>query len=737
VPRGVRRRLPVERVKGTDSERATTMKDKPHVPSTRQHIMGALSFWKKQKPANNVNDSKKEQGENDEFEQHRLPLAATAVSSPIQRWLTSFYRSDPRWQVYNFFKRLQPGASVFTVWRPTSVDAIRRMIAGDAVGKGLEIKGKSAHSGVLSGYVPFLQIDQEEHKSKIRTIPRKGRVRVYYTSQQARDAALAQLEPLQDHMLNTLQDAKRIVKKSAIAAGNLLGAEYAVSTLKQSGKQVSQLARGSWAQGSQRLSGFSQQSGLSAATKAIGSFSQKAGSVASNSLGMDSPVGRSFRNSISHVSSSLLWSPQKGESETEWAMKRLLWDMDDPSIQAIDDYALDNLFGIEMPDRLLWQAYVMDKDISRPQGSDYYTGRPSQPAFQDMNLIAIYKTRKNQTASRKCKKGEPRVVLWQTKTHDDNDVSSDPLDPRGLIMAYEEQGRVLPVVSDFDCFTMGTRGIRYDTALPKDQMELMQWCVSQIEIVLEAQDANEDSKSSSWTARWLEILKTNSMRGFHPEIPRYGFGDELSYSITEKVVRSLHLNGGVRHGAESFNFYFPQELDSEFLIISDALPGRVPWCYVGVDDLQKFLLQRAEDGFAFPLNPKWILCDEKWKEIYDRLLHCQRPDVQEAMNIWYPEDSGIRGDIERIAKRFPDGFVYHKPAGEPTFSGTEAMDLAELELDQFLALRRAKAKLRAIVAFTILLHKVRRISADKAAMPDSGAGAATENNNTTQNKSVA
>ena len=689
-----------------------------HVP-TSQHIKGALTFWKR-KPANDNDESDQQQQDPTAA---RLPLT---TASPIQRWLTSFYRSDPRWQVYDFFKQLQPGASVFTVWRPTSLDAIRRMIAGDAVGKGLEIKGKSSHCGVLSGYVPFLQIDQEEHKSQIRTIPRKGRVRVYYTSQRARDAALVQLEPLQDHMLNTLQDAKRVVKKSAIAAGNVLGAEYAVTTLKQSGKQVSRVARGSWSQGSRRLSGFSQQSGLSAATRAIGSFSQKAGSVASNSLGMDSPVGKNLKNSIGQVSSSLLWSPQKGENETEWALKRLVWDMDDPSIQVIDDYALDNLFGIELPDRLLWQAYVMDKDISRPQGSDYYTGRPSQPAFQDMNLIAIYKTRKNQTASRKCKKGEPRVVLRQT--HD------DPLDPRGLIMAYEEQGRVLPVVSDFDCFTMGTRGIRYDTALPKEQMELMQWCVSQIEIVLEAQDANEASKSTSWTARWLEILKTNAARGFHPEIPRYGFGDEQSYSITEKVVHSLQLNGGVRHGAESFNFYFPQQLDSEFLIISDALPGRVPWRYVGVDDLQKFLLQRVEDGFAFPLNPKWILCDEKWKEIYNRLLHCHRPDVQEAMNIWYPENSGIRDDIERIAGRFPDGFVYHKPAGEPTFSGTEAMDLAELELDQFMALRRAKAKLRAIVAFTILLHKVRRRSADKAATPDSGAGAATEN--TAQNKSL-
>jgi hypothetical protein len=38
-------------------------------------------------------------------------------------------------------------ATVFTVWRPTSDEAIKNMMLGVATGKGLDIKGKSAKRG--------------------------------------------------------------------------------------------------------------------------------------------------------------------------------------------------------------------------------------------------------------------------------------------------------------------------------------------------------------------------------------------------------------------------------------------------------------------------------------------------------------------------------------------------------------------------------------------------------------
>lgn len=96
-------------------------------------------------------------------------------------WLKSFKTCDPRHQILTYFNdvanegatgetknfernhispllRYLYKASVFTVWRPTSLDAIRRMMLGEGVGKGLDIKGKSAKRGKLSAFVPFMQI---------------------------------------------------------------------------------------------------------------------------------------------------------------------------------------------------------------------------------------------------------------------------------------------------------------------------------------------------------------------------------------------------------------------------------------------------------------------------------------------------------------------------------------------------------------------------------------------------
>ena len=52
---------------------------------------------------------------------------------------------------------------------------------------------------------------------------------------------------------------------------------------------------------------------------------------------------------------------------------------------------------------------------------------------------------------------ERRVVLWQTCGGMEL-PDLDPMDLSGLIRACEENNRVLPVVSDFDCFTIGTQG---------------------------------------------------------------------------------------------------------------------------------------------------------------------------------------------------------------------------------------------------------------------------------------
>ena len=82
-------------------------------------------------------------------------------------------------------------------------------------------------------------------------------------------------------------------------------------------------------------------------------------------------------------------------------------------------------------------------------------------------------------------------------------------------MAYEEHGDIKPVVSDFDCFLCGTRGVKYTEPLPDQQIESMKWCIDEIEKILKSGD-----ETLSWTSQWLEVLKEAHTNGFHPEIPR-------------------------------------------------------------------------------------------------------------------------------------------------------------------------------------------------------------------------
>jgi hypothetical protein len=91
-------------------------------------------------------------------------------------------------------------------------------------------------------------------------------------------------------------------------------------------------------------------------------------------------------------------------------------------------------------------------------------------------------------------------------------------------------------------------------------------------------------------------------------------------------------------------------------VIYDGL-GVVPWQYMDGEELRRFLALRVDDGFTFPLNPKWVLCDPGWKDLYDKLIVSEKEDIVNSMRIWYPPESGIREQIERIWERHPKGFV--------------------------------------------------------------------------------
>ena len=81
----------------------------------------------------------------------------------------------------------------FAVYRPCSRDSIAKMLGRVGVGKGLNIKGKSAKKNRLSGFVPFLQISDNLHKKDVEKSPKDARTKIFYKNVMAREEALATL----------------------------------------------------------------------------------------------------------------------------------------------------------------------------------------------------------------------------------------------------------------------------------------------------------------------------------------------------------------------------------------------------------------------------------------------------------------------------------------------------------------------------------------------------------------
>jgi hypothetical protein len=393
-----------------------------------------------------------------------------ANRTPEMDWLSSFYHCDPRWQILKFFNDvareggnapmdenlasspladLFSKATVFTVWRPTSLEAIKNMMLGIATGKGLDIKGKSAKRGNISSYVPFIQVYEDSQKEHVWTYIKEGKtIRVFYQSESARDEAYEMFCDMKDYMAFASEDAFRV-----------LSDEFA------------------------------------------------------------------------------------GPAEQELAMKHLMYDDSHMNLEFVDTYVDSShpVFGLDVSERLFWESYVMMQDYSRPEGTEWDTGRKSELAFMDMNLKSL------RTIPAP---GEPRAVVYQ--------MSKDsPMEPRMLLMAYEEHGRVKPVVSDFDCFLLGSRGVKYKNPITNDQVELLRWSVANIGELLDVRSATS-AKKESWMDAWFKVLKSAALKGYYPKTPKYGNGDPKSYEIMEVAVSRLNETGCVRHGAECFNWFFPQ-----------------------------------------------------------------------------------------------------------------------------------------------------------------------------------
>ena len=67
------------------------------------------------------------------------------------------------------------------------------MLGKLGVGKGLNVKGKSAKKNRLSGFVPFCQISNNADKSQLEPSPPNARTHIYYRTKASREIALTML----------------------------------------------------------------------------------------------------------------------------------------------------------------------------------------------------------------------------------------------------------------------------------------------------------------------------------------------------------------------------------------------------------------------------------------------------------------------------------------------------------------------------------------------------------------
>ena len=259
-------------------------------------------------------------------------------------------------------------------------------------------------------------------------------------------------------------------------------------------------------------------------------------------------------------------------------------------------------------------------------------------------------------------------------------------------------------VSDFDCFLLGSRGVKYEKPIPPDQIKLVNWTVKNIGEVLDERACSDSGEG--WMHTWMKVQKKSVLKGYYPSQPKYGYGDPKSYEITEVAVPRLQSTGCVRHGPECFNWWFPQEIDETFLVVSDTLPGNLKWKKMNVEELQEILIQKIEEGFTFPINPKWILCDPGWRRVYDKLRASTKPNVQDSIDCWMPPETGLREKIDAISARHPRGFV--ESILRSRTEGTETKDLMEEELERYAEVQGYWRKVRLFLYWVRFLRQKRR-----------------------------
>ena len=492
----------------------------------------------------------------------------------------------------------------FSVWRPTSKDALRLMMVGAGTGKGLNIKGKSAKGGVLSGLVPFLQITDDADKAKCTQPSECHRMRIYFQSGEARREVIDQLMP--------------VARAHAVA----IAEKHAANAMQKALADA-------------------------AAAEAAGEAPQPPPPSPSTSASA-APSDEELRERI----------------------------------ELLDGYA-PTRFGVELPSTWVWVGMIEPQDISAT--GEWATGRGSEPMFMDLNYKSLHYQPSEPS------RAQPRTVVYQ---HD----GARAMNPRGLVMAYEELDGVLPVVSDMDAFVLGAKGVEYQP-MPVEQLELLEWMVEKTANVLRDAKAQVErrEKPTPWMRAWVHEIKRDAeerdkdAQHLQPSDPM-GFGDATSCKIFDAACGWTSHVGAVRHGAECFNLLCPQDLDEEYLVTwdgfnDDAGHRGAKFRYLSERELRSFLLERIDDGYCFPLNPKWVLCDKGWYDVWWKLNQANNGDGLEP---WFPRASRLRARIEELHEIYRGGYPLQERTTEP--GACHQMIRAETELDLFFTERKKKRR---------------------------------------------
>jgi hypothetical protein len=284
-------------------------------------------------------------------------------------------------------------------------------------------------------------------------------------------------------------------------------------------------------------------------------------------------------------------------------------------------------FYLQVPEWLVRQVYILYANISQPVG--YETGRPSSAFLQEANFESLRNgAKKFLDAETNRKETGPYAVLYQLD-------EANPLNPITLVMSYRNfvsppvrtdpnSVTVKPVVSDFDLLLMGTDGASSKDPLitkkfeiqplDNDQINVAAWEVDATAKILEdaERDVSRGSNPMSWGEAWTPVYQKDHAMFHYPS--KFGFGDTATLNtVAELVEKFATSTGAIRHGAESFNLTFPQDLDEELLVIEAGQPVK----YMSEEKLREYLLKKAtEENYVFPLNPAWILRDFGWEVLY-------------------------------------------------------------------------------------------------------------------------